>query len=161
MLSSNNHAHWNFLTHWGQVKHIGISKLTIIGSGHENCGCLVTWFCYQLIAKPGNKTAAVSWPDPLVQMMAYHLVGAKPLSESMLIVNWTLGMNFSEITLEFLTFSFKKMHLEMPSGKWHPFCLGLTVLFEGLAYPFQVKVFFIVAQIIWNIILALDNKLWS
>ena len=29
-----------------------------------NCGCLVTWFCYQLIAKPGNKTAAVSWPHP-------------------------------------------------------------------------------------------------
>ena len=22
------------------------------------CGCLATWFCYQLIAKPGNKTAA-------------------------------------------------------------------------------------------------------
>ena len=34
------------------------------GSGHET-GCLVTWFCYQLIAKPGNKTATVSWPDPL------------------------------------------------------------------------------------------------
>ena len=30
----------------------------------QNCGCLVTWFCYQLIAKPGNKTAAVTWPDP-------------------------------------------------------------------------------------------------
>ena len=30
----------------------------------RNCGCLVTWFCYQLIVKPGNKTAAVSWPDP-------------------------------------------------------------------------------------------------
>ena len=30
----------------------------------RNCGCLVTWFCYQLIAKPGNKTAAVSWPHP-------------------------------------------------------------------------------------------------
>ena len=29
----------------------------------RNCGSLVTWFCYQLIAKPGNKTAAVSWPD--------------------------------------------------------------------------------------------------
>ena len=28
-----------------------------------NCCCLVTWFCYQLIAKPGNKTATVSWPD--------------------------------------------------------------------------------------------------
>ena len=30
----------------------------------RNCGCLVTWFCYQLIAKPGNKTATVSWPGP-------------------------------------------------------------------------------------------------
>ena len=29
-------------------------------------GCLVTWFCYHLIAKPGNKTAAPSWPDPYV-----------------------------------------------------------------------------------------------
>ena len=28
------------------------------------CGCLVTWFCYQVIAKPGNKTATPSWPDP-------------------------------------------------------------------------------------------------
>ena len=30
----------------------------------RRCGCLVTWFCYQLIAKPGNKAAALSWPDP-------------------------------------------------------------------------------------------------
>ena len=30
----------------------------------RNCGCLVTWFCSHLIAKPGNKTATVSWPDP-------------------------------------------------------------------------------------------------
>ena len=32
----------------------------------RNCGCLVTWFCYQLIAKPGNKAATVSWPDPYI-----------------------------------------------------------------------------------------------
>ena len=37
-----------------------------------NCVCLVTWFCYQLIAKPGNKTAAVSWPDPLFIIMVAH-----------------------------------------------------------------------------------------
>ena len=30
----------------------------------RNCGCLVTCFCYQLIAKPGNKTATVPWPEP-------------------------------------------------------------------------------------------------
>ena len=32
----------------------------------RNCGCLVTWFCYHLIAKPGNKTATVLWPDPYI-----------------------------------------------------------------------------------------------
>ena len=30
-----------------------------------NCGCLVTCFCYQLIAKPDNKTDPVPWPDPV------------------------------------------------------------------------------------------------
>ena len=37
--------------------------MIVIWVRSRNCGCLVTWFCYQLIAKPGNKTAAVSWPD--------------------------------------------------------------------------------------------------
>ena len=37
-----------------------------------NCGCLVTWFCYQLIAKPGNKTATVSWPDPYTIQRMRH-----------------------------------------------------------------------------------------
>ena len=40
----------------------------------------------------------------------------------------TLGTNFSEILSEIHTFSFKKMHLKMSSGKWRPFCLGLYVL---------------------------------
>ena len=36
------------------------------------------------------------------------------------------GTNFSESLMETDTFSFKKM--EMSSGKWRPFCLGLNVL---------------------------------
>ena len=40
----------------------------------------------------------------------------------------TLGTNFSEILSEIHSFSFKKMHLKMPSGKWWPFCLSLNVL---------------------------------
>ena len=39
-----------------------------------------------------------------------------------------LGTNFSEILIEICTFSFKKMHLKMSSGKWRPSCLGLHVL---------------------------------
>ena len=39
-----------------------------------------------------------------------------------------LGTNFSEILIEIHSFSFKKMHLKMSSGRWRPFCLGLNVL---------------------------------
>ena len=39
-----------------------------------------------------------------------------------------LGTNLSEILSEIHTFSMKKVHLKMSSGKWRPFCLGLNVL---------------------------------
>ena len=39
-----------------------------------------------------------------------------------------LGTNFSEILIAIETFSFKKKHLKMSSGKYRPFCLGLNVL---------------------------------
>ena len=39
-----------------------------------------------------------------------------------------LGTNFSEISIGIQTFSFKKMHLNVSSAKWRPFCLGLNVL---------------------------------
>ena len=58
-----------------------------------------------------------------------------------------LGTNFGEILIEILKFYFNKMHLEMSSGKWHPFCLGLNVLtywsyvsfaltFSGIVMPY-------------------------
>ena len=40
----------------------------------------------------------------------------------------TLGTNFNEILMEIHTFSFKKIHLKMSSGKWRPFCHGLNML---------------------------------
>ena len=49
--------------HWGwhastaqHIMHIWVRS--------RRCGCLVTWFCYHLKAKPVNKTATPSWPDP-------------------------------------------------------------------------------------------------
>ena len=39
-----------------------------------------------------------------------------------------LGTNFSEILIEILTFSFKKMRLKVSSAKGGPFCLGLNML---------------------------------
>ena len=43
-----------------------------------------------------------------------------------------LGTNVSETLIEIHTFSFKKMHLKMSSGKWRPFCLGLNELIHYL-----------------------------
>ena len=39
-----------------------------------------------------------------------------------------LGTNFSEMLIEIIIFSFKKMSLKVSSAKWRPFCLGLNVL---------------------------------
>ena len=44
----------------------------------RNCGCLVTCFCYQLIAKPGIKTAAVSWPDPYERFESWSITENLP-----------------------------------------------------------------------------------
>ena len=58
-----NEVLWYLFT-WRQFHWEYWIYLLFIWVRSRNCGCLVTWFCYQLIAKPGNKTAAVLWPDP-------------------------------------------------------------------------------------------------
>ena len=47
-----------------QCRPSSVSSVVSLWVRSRNCGCLVTWFCYQVIAKPGNKTVAHSWPDP-------------------------------------------------------------------------------------------------
>ena len=49
-----------------------------------------------------------------------------------------LGTNFSEIYIEILKFSFKKMRLKVSSAKRRPFCLGLNVL-TGISRCIWVK----------------------
>ena len=59
---------WRLVTVWRtpMARLSGIQRIhtCIIWVTSWSWGCHVTWFCYQLIAKPGNKTAAPSWPDP-------------------------------------------------------------------------------------------------
>ena len=49
-------------------------------------------------------------------------------SNAGILLSEPLGANFSEILIEIYTFSFKKMHLKISSGKWQPFSLDLNVL---------------------------------
>ena len=39
-----------------------------------SCSCLVTWFCYQMITKPGNKTAAPLWPNPYGSIFQFYIL---------------------------------------------------------------------------------------
>ena len=45
-----------------------------------------------------------------------------------ILLIWPLETNFSEILLEVIRVSFKKMRLKVSSAKWWPFCLGLNVI---------------------------------
>ena len=60
-----------------------------------------------------------------------------------ILLNGTLGNNFSEILSEIHTFSFKKMHLKRSSGKWRPSCLGLNVLKSRGDCVLQEKMFYV------------------
>ena len=93
MFSEQQRKH--FLTHWGRVTHICVSKTTIIGSDNG--------------LSPGRRQAII-WTNAGILLIG------------------TLGTNFSEILIECHSFSFKKMHMKMSSGKWRPSCLGLNVL---------------------------------
>ena len=63
-------THVRELTRSSLVQEVHTSDIIWVRS--RNCGCLVTWFCYQLIAKQGNKTATVPWPDPSLFMTLWN-----------------------------------------------------------------------------------------
>ena len=42
-----------------------------------------------------------------------------------MLLIWPLGTNFSEIAIDINTFSFKKIHFKLSSGKWRPLGLGI------------------------------------
>ena len=92
-----HHTGLKFLTHWGRVTHICVSKLTIIGSDN---------------GLSPDRRQAIIWTNAGILSIG------------------TLGTNFSEILIEILTLTFKKMRLKV-SAKRRPFCLGLNVLMSN------------------------------
>ena len=59
---------------------------------------------------PPDRRQAIIWPNGGILLI------------------WLLGINFSEISIDIYTFSFKKIHFKMSSGKWRPCCRSLNVL---------------------------------
>ena len=87
------------------MTHICVNKLTIIGSDNG--------------LSPGQRQAII-WTNAGILK--------KKKKDAGILLTEHLRTNFSEILNEIDTFSFKKIYLQMLSGKWWPFCLGLNVL---------------------------------
>ena len=69
-----------------------------------------------------------------------------------------LGTNFSEIQIKIQNFSFMKMHLQMSSGKWRPFCPGGDELM-----PNDIIVYHVITGLICDIIPKISwhlNVIW-
>ena len=60
-------------------------------------------------------------------------------SNAVILLSGPVGTNFSEILREVHTFSFKKMHLKMWSGKFSLFCFSINVLNTTLEIHFCQK----------------------
>ena len=61
-----------------------------------------------------------------------------------------LGTNFSEVLIEIITFSFKKMRLKVSSANWRPFCLGLNELMVYVLNWFWLNNMFLFYIIPWH-----------
>ena len=72
------------------------------------------------------------------QLVAW-LAPSHYLNQCWYIVELTIRQKFSEITIEIVTFLFKKMHLKMSSAKQHPFCIGLKVVATKLPQLFLLS----------------------
>ena len=49
-------------------------------------------------------------------------------TNAVILLIWSLEINRSQILVKMYAFSFMKIILKMPFGKWRPFCIGLNVL---------------------------------
>ena len=77
-----------------------------------------------------------------VPIMAWRQFGARPLPEPNALSVKRLGTNFIRLWKTIQLFSFKKIHFEMPSAKWRPFCLGLRMITHYIHPLLNRRLFF-------------------
>ena len=103
-----------------------IVRLTHWGRATHICVSKLTIICSDNGLSPGQRQAII-WTKAGILLIG------------------PLGTNFSEIIIEIITSSFKKMHFKLSSAKWPPFCLGLSVLTAMvlIVYDKQVLVLYL------------------
>ena len=143
MVEYRNKTHWVSWTNSNKYHSFTWKQITI---PHSHLG-----IAYTRINQPANKLYCLKFKIILVPcaILSTHWGRVTHICISKLIIIgsdnglspercqaiiWTIagilliGTNFSQILSEIHTFSFKKMHLKMSSGKCRPSCLCLNVL---------------------------------
>ena len=111
---------------WGN--HYSVSLLTHWGRVMHICVSKLTIVGSDNGLSPGRRLAIIWTNDGIL------LIGL-------------LGADFSEILIEILTFSFKKMRFKLSSAKWRPFCLGLNgLIMVAVSYSLAVVAVLIVCN---------------
>ena len=97
---------WYKKGHVGLVTVTGTIKVVLYPLTHRG---RVTHICISKLASIGSDNGlSPGWRQAII----WTNVG--------ILLIGPLGTNFSEILIEIHTFSFRKMHLKMSSGKWRP-----------------------------------------
>ena len=109
-----------------------------------------------------SKLAIIGWDNGLSPSWHQAIIS----TNTGISLIWTLGINFSEVLSEVHTFSCKKMHLNMSSAKWWPFCLGLSMTVswpEAWFFRCQCKNIsaFIVFKMLKECLLFKMSKCWT
>ena len=67
---------------------------------------------------------------PMMVSLPMHICVTRSqwVNQWWIIVNWLLRNKFCSISSKMQELTFKKIHLNMSSSKWRPFCSGLIVL---------------------------------
>ena len=111
----SHYLNQGWLNRWRIYAWFGISQLTHRGRVTHICVSKLTIIGSDNGLSPGRRQAIIWTNDGILSI-------------------GPLGTHFGEILSETRTFSFKKMHLKISSGKWRPFCLGLNVLIIDLIH---------------------------
>ena len=123
--SDHSHRHWFYWivsNQWMQVHTLQMNRLSTVVTMHICIWYLTHWeqvrhICFSKLTIIGSDNGLS--PDRRQAII--------PTNAGILLIG-PFRINFSEILIEIHKFSFKKMNLKMPSGKWWPFCLSLNVL---------------------------------
>ena len=112
---------------------VDIMTLMLVTVRSQMCTCLVTWFCYQMIAKPGNKTGAPTWLTHMALSYRWWLgIHINAPGTQFFGPWWVLGTHNGGSLLKSLLVIAHHGHMVILYPQWE-------FLFESWGYRFILK----------------------